>query len=77
VLQSSQSRYVTNVTHGKNYFNEEKTRSATVRAGAAGALVLKFRLTRAELGMPQFAGLKKYLGAQAWDRFVSNSQRSI
>jgi len=45
--------------------------------GSLGAFVLKIRLTKAELGSPRFTGLKTYLGAQAWDTFVSNSQRAV
>jgi hypothetical protein len=59
------------------YFIKEKSRTATIRAGELGALVLKIRLTGAELGTPCFLGLKSYLGTRAWDRFVSNSQRSV
>jgi hypothetical protein len=59
------------------YFITDKTRSATIRAGSLGALVLRIRLTQAELGTAPFAGLKSFLGAQAWDRFVSNSQQSV
>jgi CRP-like cAMP-binding protein len=58
------------------YFIQDKKRSATIIAGSLGAFVLKIRLTRAELGTPGFTGLKAFLGAQAWERFVSNSQRS-
>jgi Cyclic nucleotide-binding domain len=59
------------------YFIESKTRSATLRAGPLGAFLMKFRLTRAELATAPFASLKHFLGAQAWDRFVSNSQRNV
>jgi len=59
------------------YFIKQRARTATIRAGSLGALVLKIRLTGAELGAPRFTGLKKYLGTQAWDRFVSNSQRNV
>jgi hypothetical protein len=59
------------------YFIKEQSRTATIRGGDLGALVLKIRLTGAELGTPRFIGLKKYLGTRAWDRFVSNSQRSV
>jgi hypothetical protein len=59
------------------YFIKQQARTATIRAGSLGALVLKIRLTMTELGSPTFRGLKKYLGTQAWDRFVSNSQRNV
>jgi hypothetical protein len=59
------------------YFIKDKKRTATIRAGSLGAFVLKIRLTAAELGAPSFTGLKAFLGAQAWDRFVNNSQRSV
>jgi len=59
------------------YFLSEKKRTATIRAGSMGAFVLRIRLTRDELGAPAFIALKTYLGAQAWERFVSNSQRFV
>ncbi len=59
------------------YFIKQQARTATVRAGSLGALVLKIRLTGAELRTARFTGLKEYLGARAWDRFVSNSQRNV
>jgi hypothetical protein len=59
------------------YFIKDKTRMATIRAGSMGAFVLRIVLTEAELSSPRFAGLKMFLGAQAWDTFVSNSQRLV
>jgi hypothetical protein len=59
------------------YFHKDKTRTATIRAGSMGAFVLRIRLTRAEMGAPGLTVLKSYLGTQAWDKFVSNSQRSV
>ena len=59
------------------YFITEQARTATIRAGSMGALVLKMRLSSAELGSSRFVGLKKHLGPRVWDRFVSNSQRNV
>ena len=59
------------------YFVNKQARTATVRAGSLGAVILKIRLSGNELAEASFAGLKSYLGIQAWDRFVSNSQRSL
>jgi hypothetical protein len=56
------------------YFTSLHARTATVRVGSAEAVILKFQLTPAELASPPFSVLKRYLGLQAWDRFVSNSQ---
>jgi CRP-like cAMP-binding protein len=59
------------------YFSPRHDRTATVRAGPAGATVLKFHLTLEELGSAPFSPLKRYLGMQAWDRFVSNSNYAL
>jgi hypothetical protein len=59
------------------YFIQQKARTATIRAGSLGALVLKIQLTGSELAAPRFTALKQYLGTRAWDRFVSNSQRAV
>jgi cyclic nucleotide-binding protein len=59
------------------YFTASRSRSATVRVGSPQAIVLKIHLTEAELGSPRFSPLKKYLGQQAWDRFVSGSQTNV
>jgi hypothetical protein len=56
------------------YFTNLHARTATVRVGSPEALILKFQLTPAEFASPPFFALKRYLGLQAWDRFVSNSQ---
>jgi hypothetical protein len=56
------------------YFTRLHARTATVRVASPEATVLKFELTPAELGSLPFFALKRYLGLQAWDRFVSNSQ---
>jgi CRP-like cAMP-binding protein len=59
------------------YFTHQKTRTATVRAGSSAVLILKFQLTQAELSAAPFMTLKQNLGAQAWGRFVGDSQRKI
>jgi Cyclic nucleotide-binding domain len=56
------------------YFTSLHARSATVRVGSEAALILKFQMTPAEFASAPFSVLKRYLGLQAWDRFVSNSQ---
>jgi Cyclic nucleotide-binding domain len=56
------------------YFNTGHTRTATVRVNSPEVSILKFQLNAAELASPPFLDLKRYLGRQAWDRFVSNSQ---
>jgi len=55
------------------YFTNQKVRTATVRAGAQ-ALVLKFRLTQAEMRSTSFSALKKALARQTWEKFVNASQ---
>jgi len=56
------------------YFTHLHLRTATVRAGWPQATILKFQLSRPELETARFQGLKRYLGLQAWERFVSGSQ---
>ena len=56
------------------YFTSLHARTATVRVGSPEAVILKFQLTPAEFASAPFFGLKRYLGLQAWNRFVSNSQ---
>ena len=56
------------------YFTCLHTRTATVRVNSPQAMILKIQLTQAELGSAPFSTLKRYLGLQAWDRFVSGSQ---
>jgi hypothetical protein len=56
------------------YFTSLHTRTATVRVSSPQALFLKIQLTREELGSAPFRTLKRYLGLEAWDRFVSGSQ---
>lgn len=57
------------------YFTRLKERTATIRAGSAEVEILRFRITTEELADSSLAGLKKFLGVQAWERFVSSSQR--
>jgi CRP-like cAMP-binding protein len=59
------------------YFTAARSRSATVRVGSLQATLLKIHLTEEELSSPRFSSLKKYLGQQAWDRFVSGTQTSV
>jgi hypothetical protein len=56
------------------YFTSLHARTATVRVNSAEAVILKFQMSPAEFASPPFSVLKRYLGLQAWDRFVSNSQ---
>src|SRR5262249_5606511 len=59
------------------YFSSSRARTATVRVGSTRAVLFRFHLPEQELRTPQFAALKKYLGQQAWDRFVSGSQSTV
>ncbi len=56
------------------YFTNQRARTATVRAGFPHAVVLKIRLTPAELGRPPLGSLRKCLERKTWDRFVNTSQ---
>src|SRR6266446_1812947 len=56
------------------YFTSQHTRTATVRVGSPQAVVLKFRLTPAELGSGRLAALRSYLGQRTWDTFVCTAQ---
>jgi len=56
------------------YFTRQQERTATVRVGSAEAVIVKFRLSPAELGSERFSTLKRSLGLHTWDRFVSTSQ---
>jgi CRP-like cAMP-binding protein len=56
------------------YFVPLNRRTATVRAGARPATILQIQLTREELASAPFSSMKRQLGVQAWDRFVSSSQ---
>ena len=56
------------------YFTRLHERTATVRVSSPHAGVLQIGLNSRELSTPPFSALKKYLGLQAWDRFVSGSQ---
>lgn len=56
------------------YFTAAHTRTATVRAGSEETAILKIQLTQEELASPAFAPLRKYLGREAWSRFVTTSQ---
>lgn len=56
------------------YFTSSHARTATVRAGSDKTTIFKIQLTQEELASPKFAPLRKYLGREAWDRFVTSSQ---
>ena len=56
------------------YFTRAHSRTATVRVSSPEASVLRVKLSRSELDAPRFSALRKYLGLEAWDRFVSSSQ---
>jgi CRP-like cAMP-binding protein len=58
------------------YFTHGKARTATVRALSDPTVVLRFRLPADDLASKHFSELKKFLGVQAWERFVSSSQSS-
>jgi hypothetical protein len=56
------------------YFTASHSRTATVRAASPDTAILRIKLSTEELGSPQFANFKHFLGREAWDRFVSTSQ---
>src|SRR5262249_32058983 len=56
------------------YFTLAHSRTATVRVSSPEATILRVKLTQQELSTPRFSTLRKYLGLEAWDRFVSSSQ---
>jgi len=56
------------------YFTHGNGRTATVRAVSDPVVVLRFQLSADDLASEHFSGLKKFLGVQAWERFVSSSQ---
>jgi hypothetical protein len=56
------------------YFTKLNQRTATVRVSSPQASFLKFQLTHTELDSPLVSALRKDLGLQAWERFVSGSQ---
>ena len=58
------------------YFTHGKERTATVRAVSDAVVVLRFQLPSDDLASKHFSKLKKFLGVQAWERFVSSSQSS-
>jgi CRP-like cAMP-binding protein len=57
------------------YFTNKRVRTATVRVGSPQAIILKFRLTAAELADPRLSGLRKRLSMHTWTKFVSTCQR--
>src|SRR5205807_7955880 len=58
------------------YFTNPHSRTATVRVASPDALILKMQLAPAELSNAGLAALKRYLGLQAWNRFVNTSQHA-
>src|SRR4051794_28029627 len=52
------------------YFTHGKARTATVRAVSDSVVVLRFQLSLDELASKHFLELRKFLGVQAWERFV-------
>ena len=58
------------------YFTNQRIRTATVRVGSDRAVIMKFRLSPAELASERFAALRGCLARQTWDRFVSTSQNA-
>ncbi len=56
------------------YFTASHSRTATVRAATPDTAILKIQLSPEELGDSRYQNLKRYLGREAWDRFVSSSQ---
>ncbi len=56
------------------YFTTSHARTATVRADSDAAEIFKIQLSQQELASPKFTPLRKYLGREAWDRFVISSQ---
>lgn len=56
------------------YFTTSHARTATVRAGSDDAQIFKIQMSQQELASPRFTPLRKYLGREAWDRFVISSQ---
>jgi len=59
------------------YFTNRKARTATVYVGSPQAVVLRFQLTPGELATARFSDLRKLLGLQTWEKFVSASQGPI
>lgn len=56
------------------YFSPRHERYASVRVGSPQAAVLRIQLTAAEMSLPGLAELRRYLGLQAWDRFVTDAE---
>lgn len=56
------------------YFTASHARTATVQANSPDTTILKVQLSQEEMESPRFAALRKYLGLEAWDRFVITSQ---
>lgn len=57
------------------YFTRLQERTATIRAGSAEVHLLRFHISTEELADSSLADLKKFLGVQAWERFVNSTQR--
>ena len=53
------------------YFNRPQRRAATVTVGSMQAVILKIRLTIADLASARFASLRNHLSRQTWDRMLA------
>ncbi len=56
------------------YFTNRRTRTATIRVGSPEAEIVRFQVTPQEMGSERFAGLKRHLALQTWEKFVCTSQ---
>ena len=59
------------------FFAPQHARTATVRVGSLEATVLRIQLSPEELATTRLSALKKYLGLEAWERFVSDAEREL
>jgi len=59
------------------FFAPQHARTATVRVSSPEATVLRIQLSPEELATHRLAALKKYLGLEAWERFVSDAEREL
>ncbi len=59
------------------FFAPQHARTATVGVASPEATVLRIQLSPEELETARLSALKKYLGLQAWERFVSDAEREL
>jgi len=76
------SRLVGQISEGQifgemAFFAPQHARTATVRVSSPEATVLRIQLSPEELATHRLAALKKYLGLEAWERFVSDAEREL